>query len=151
MISDYLHNVRFTMNISYSFMRIEDYDEIYKLWESIQGLNLSNADEQDNINKYLSCNPKQSFVCKLSEKIIGTIMCGNDGRRAFIYHLAVLPEYRRQGIASELVHLAIDMQKQLGIDKCAVFILNDNINGKRFWSGVRFSKVQEAETMARNI
>jgi len=57
------------MNISYSFMRIEDYDEIYKLWESIQGLNLSNADERDNINKYLSRNPKQSFVSELLRKL----------------------------------------------------------------------------------
>ena len=36
------------MNISYGFMRIEDYDEIYKLWESIQGLNLNNTDGRDS-------------------------------------------------------------------------------------------------------
>jgi len=139
------------MDFLYSFMRIEDFDEIYKLWSSIQGLNLNKADEKESVSAYLLHNPNQSYVCKLSNKIIGTIMCGNDGRRAFIYHLAVLPEYQRKGIATELVRLAIDMQKQLGIDKCAVFILNENVYGKNFWSNLGFSKVQEAETMAKNI
>jgi len=139
------------MDFLYSFMRIEDFDEIYKLWSSIQGLNLNKADEKGSVNAYLLRNPNQSYVCKLSNKIIGTIMCGNDGRRAFIYHLAVLPEYQRKGIATELVRLAIDMQKQLGIDKCAIFILNENVYGKNFWSNVGFSKVQEAEIMAKNI
>jgi len=139
------------MDFLYSFMRIEDFDEIYKLWNSIQGLNLNKADEKESVSAYLLHNPNQSYVCKLSNKIIGTIMCGNDGRRAFIYHLAVLPEYQRKGIATELVRLAIDMQKQLGIDKCAIFILNENVYGKNFWSNLGFSKVQEAETMAKNI
>lgn len=139
------------MDFLYSFMRNEDFEEIYKFWSSIQGLNLNKADEKESINTYLLHNPNQSYVCKLSNKIIGTIMCGNDGRRAFIYHLAVLPEYRRKGIATELVRLAIDMQKQLGIDKCAIFILNENVYGKNFWSNVGFSKVQEAEVMAKDI
>ena len=139
------------MDFLYSFMRIEDFDEIYKLWSSIQGLNLNKADEKESVSAYLLHNPNQSYVCKLSNKIIGTIMCGNDGRRAFIYHLAVLPEYQRKGIATELVRLAIDMQKQVGIDKCAISILNENVYGKNFWSNLGFSKVQEAETMAKNI
>lgn len=139
------------MDFLYSFMQIEDFDEIYKFWSSIQGLNLNKADEIESINTYLLHNPNQSYVCKLSNKIIGTIMCGNDGRRAFIYHLAVLPEYRQQGIATELVRLAIDIQKQLGIDKCAIFILNENVYGKNFWSNVGFIKVQEAEVMTKNI
>jgi ribosomal protein S18 acetylase RimI-like enzyme len=92
-----------------------------------------------------------SFVCKLYGKIIGTIMCGNDGRRAFIYHLAVAPEERRRGIGAELVRLAIQEQKLLGIKKFALFILNNNTSGKEFWMRMGFSDVQEAGAMAKNI
>jgi len=66
-------------------------------------------------------------------------------------HLAVSPECRRQGIATELVHLAINKQKQLNIDKCALFILNENVLGKKFWTDIGFSIVHEAGVMAISI
>jgi len=132
-------------------MCIEDYDEMYALWQSIPGIGLNKADERENIRAYLLHNREQSFTCRLNGKIIGTIMCGNDGRRSFIYHLAVSPECRRQGIATELVRLAINRQKELNIDKCAIFILNDNALGKKFWTDMGFSIVNEAGTMAKSI
>lgn len=139
------------MSFIYSLMRIEDYDEMYALWQSIPGIGLNKADEQENIRAYLFHNREQSFLCKLNGKIIGTIMCGNDSRRAFIYHLAVSPEYRRHGIATKLVRLAINKQKQLNIDKCALFILNENILGKKFWTDMGFSIVHEAGVMVKSI
>ncbi|HBU11544.1 MAG TPA: GNAT family N-acetyltransferase [Clostridiales bacterium] len=139
------------MGITYSEMRITEYEELYALWRSIPEVRLSKADEKERIGAYLSRNPGQSFVCKADGRVVATVLCGNDGRRAFIYHLAVSPAYRRRGIATELVRLAINKQKLLGMDKCAVFILNENDTGKSFWSRVGFTAVQEAETMAKSI
>lgn len=139
------------MNFTYSIMRIEEYAEIYNLWRSIPGVGLNEADEQENIKAYLLRNPEQSFICESDGRIIGTIMCGNDGRRAFIYHLAVSPEYWHRGIATELVRLVIETQKSLGISKCVLFILNENEAGKNFWTHLGFSTPQEAGTMAKSI
>ena len=139
------------MEFVYTSMRIEDYDEIYTLWQSTSGIHLNKADKRDNLNMYLLRNKGQSYICKYENKIIGTIMCGNDGRRAFIYHLAVSSEYRRRGIATKLVHLAIEKQRALGIDKCALFILDNNGSGKEFWIHMGFLPVQEADAMAKDI
>ncbi len=139
------------MDIQYTRMHTEDYDESFALWQSIPGIRLNSADSVESINNYLARNPGQSFVCRRKGKIIGTVMCGNDGRRAFIYHLAVAPEHRRRGIGAELVRLAMMEQKQRGMDKCALFILNDNISGKEFWMHMGFSYVEEAAAMAKTI
>ncbi len=139
------------MNIEFEIMRIEDYDEIYALWGQTPGVRLIGFDSQAHIAAYLLRNPEQSFVCKGGGRIVGTILCGNDARRAYIYHLAVAEEYRRKGIGAELVRLALAKQKSLGIDKCALFVLNGNASGKRFWERMGFESLAIAQTMSIDV
>ncbi len=135
----------------YTPMRIGDYDQIYALWGATPGVRLIGFDSREHIEAYLIRNPEQSFVCKYDGKVIGTILCGNDARRAYIYHLAVAVEHRRKGIGGELVRLALAKQKSLGIDKCALFVLNDNASGKRFWEHMGFESYSIAQTMSIDI
>ena len=139
------------MDHVYRPMTINDYDEIYTLWESIPGVGLSESDSRNNISLYLSRNPGQSFVCKAGGKIIGTILCGNDGRRAYIHHTAIAPEHRRQGIATELVRLAMAAQKNCGMQKCHLFVFNENELGKMFWREVGFDQRQDIGIMSKNL
>ena len=136
---------------SYHPMTIADYNEAYALWKSIPGIGLSEADSRISIEMYLIRNPEQSFICKSDGKIVGTILCGNDGRRAYIHHTAVAPEYRRQGIASNLVCLALEAQKKCGIQKCHLFIINENGLGKAFWSKTEFTERLDIGIMSRNL
>lgn len=139
------------MEYTYHPMIIDDYNEIYALWKSVPGIGLSEADNRDNIAAYLLRNPGQSFVCKTKEQIVGTILCGNDGRRAYIHHTAVASEHRRQGIAAELVRLAMDIQKKSGLQKCHLFIFNENTLGKAFWREVGFAERQDIGMMSKNL
>jgi ribosomal protein S18 acetylase RimI-like enzyme len=132
-------------------MHVEDYDQVNGLWRSLPGVRLDQSDERGRFEAYLERNPKMSFVCELDSRVIGTILCGNDGRRAFIYHLAVAPEHRRNGIAAELLRLTEEKQKVLGMDKCVVFVLNENTLGKSFWTSRGFACHHEAETMSKRI
>jgi len=137
------------MSLTFTPMTIEDYDEIHSLWKTVPGIGLSEADSRENIEIYLSRNPEQNFVCKSSGKIVGTILCGNDGRRAYIHHTAVAPEYRRQGIAAELVRLAMNAQRKRGITKCHLFIFNENETGKAFWRKMGFETRQDIGIMSK--
>jgi ribosomal protein S18 acetylase RimI-like enzyme len=42
------------------------------------------------------------------------IIVGNDGRRGYIYHTAVNPQYRKQGIARSLVDTAMTALQEIG-------------------------------------
>ena len=132
-------------------MSIEDYDEVIELWQAIPGIGLSGADSRDNIDAYLSRNPEQSFVCIEAGRIVGTILCGNDGRRGFIHHTAVAPEHRRRGIGAELVRLAMGKQIECGIQKCHLTIFEENVLGKAFWREMGFYKRQDIEIMSKDL
>ncbi len=121
-------------------MIIDDYDEIYNLWMSCEGMGLNNLDDSRNgIDMFLKRNPDTCFVAENGNKIVGVIMVGNDGRRGYIYHTAVHPQYRKQGIASKLVHTALKALKQCGINKVALVVFDKNENGNQFWEKQGFT------------
>ncbi|WP_044478154.1 GNAT family N-acetyltransferase [Paenibacillus antibioticophila] len=115
-------------------MTINDYDGSIELWKRTEGMALSNADSRDSINYYLNRNIGMSFVCVDEEKIIGTILCGHDGRRGYIYHVAVDPKYRGQSLGKKLVENSLKKIELAGIDKCHIMVIADNEIGNKFWT-----------------
>lgn len=121
-------------------MTIVDYDSVYDLWINTPGMGLNNIDDsRDGIEKFLRRNPETCFVAETDGKIVGVIICGNDGRRGYIYHTAVLPDYRKQGIASELVESALSALEREGICKAALVIFEKNSLGNAFWESLGFT------------
>jgi ribosomal protein S18 acetylase RimI-like enzyme len=115
-------------------MKIEDYEQAFELWNQTEGMVLSDADSKEAVAYYLNRNPGMSFVCVEDGKIVGTILCGHDGRRGFIYHVAVDPQYRSQSIGQKLVSSSLDKLSSEGITKCHLMVLEANEIGNRFWA-----------------
>lgn len=121
-------------------MNKEDYDKVYELWLSCAGMGLNHLDDSKHgIEKFLNRNPDTCFVAENNEGIIGAIIVGNDGRRGYIYHTAVNPQYRKQGIASQLVDTAMEALKKCGINKVALVVFDRNQDGNLFWEKQGFS------------
>ncbi len=115
-------------------MTIDDYDAVYDLWMSCAGMGLNNLDDsRSGIDVFIKRNPGTCFVAENGDELVGVIMAGNDGRRGYIYHTAVHPKYRRQGIASQLVDAALQALKQCGIHKVALVVFDRNQGGNDFW------------------
>lgn len=121
-------------------MKISDYNEIYQLWQITSKRALSKADEKIQMERYLDHNAGMSQVAVIDGKIVGTVLAGHDGRRGFIHHMAVLPEYRRRGIGRALAQKAIEKIKAEGIDKTHIFCYKNNETGQSFWSNFGFSR-----------
>ncbi|MGN0427429.1 MAG: GNAT family N-acetyltransferase [Agathobacter sp.] len=120
-------------------MLIEDYEKVYELWMSCTGMGLNNLDDsKEGIEKFLNRNPDTCFVAQ-EDTIIGVIMAGNDGRRGYIYHTAVHPEYRKRGIAGQLVEKAMESLENLGIHKVALVVFDRNEVGNTFWEKQGFT------------
>lgn len=121
-------------------MVIDDYDEVYTLWTSCTGMGLNDLDDsREGINRFLKRNPDTCFVAECDNHIVGAIIVGNDGRRGYIYHTAVASQYRKQGIARQLVETAMQELKQCGINKVALVVFNKNENGNAFWEKLGFT------------
>ncbi|MCD7950067.1 MAG: GNAT family N-acetyltransferase [Erysipelotrichaceae bacterium] len=120
------------MNIR--IMTIEDYPSVYDLWLSCKGMGLNNIDDtKEGIDRFLYRNPDTCFVAEIDNEVVGAIMAGNDGRRGYIYHTAISPKCRHQGIASQLVDQAINALYELGISKVALVVFERNEEGNAFW------------------
>ncbi len=132
-------------------IHIDDYNEIYMLWSMTPGMGLSAADSKSNIERFLIRNRGLSFCYEKDDKIIGTALCGHDGRRGYIYHVTVLNEYRGRGIGNRLVNESLDGLKNAEINKCHLFVFNDITNGNHFWSTTGWSKREDIFVYSKNI
>ena len=120
-------------DVDISPLTIDAYDDVLRLWRSCEGVGLSEADLRENIRSYLDRNPGMSFVAKIDGTLAGAILCGHDGRRGYMHHLAVHPEYRRKGLGRLLVRTCLSALKQAGITKCHGLVFRDNSEGIAFW------------------
>ncbi len=122
-------------------MTIADYEKVYQLWLSCKGMGLNNLDDsEEGIAAFLKRNPNTCFVCEEREQMVGVILTGHDGRRGYVYHTAVHPEYRRCGIGSNLVKYALDALKAEGIHKVAMLVFAKNEAGNAFWESEGFTE-----------
>ncbi|MCD7731219.1 MAG: GNAT family N-acetyltransferase [Oscillospiraceae bacterium] len=121
-------------------MVINDYSDVYELWMSCKDMGLNNiVDSQKGVEKFLERNPETSFVALIQGKIVGVIMAGNDGRRGYIYHTAVSPLHRHQGIGKQLVDKALEALYKLDIIKVALVVFDKNDVGNAFWEKQGFT------------
>lgn len=120
-------------------MTMEDYDGVYELWvDAGMGLNTTD-DSREGIEKYLHRNPATSFVAVEDGRIIGAVLAGHDGRRGYIQHMTVKPEYRKKGIGARLVSHTMDALEKEGIKKVALVAFKKNDLGNGFWERIGFT------------
>lgn len=125
-------------------MTLSDYDAVYALWLSCRGMGLNDLDDsREGIERFLKRNPETCFVAEENEMIVGVIITGNDGRRGYIYHTAVSPRFRRNGIAKALVNAALKALKDLGINKTALVVFEKNADGNLFWESMGFTSRED--------
>lgn len=119
---------------------IADYDEVLALWQSVEGVGINDADSCENMTRFFERNPGLSFVATCDDTIVGAVICGHDGRRGYLNHLAVSPDYRRQGIGGRLVENCLAGLKAVGIQRCNIMVFNDNRHGIAFWRACGYAE-----------
>ena len=121
-------------------MLVNDYEEVYALWMSCSGMGLNDLDDsREGIAKFLTRNPDTCFVAIEQGGVVGVILAGHDGRRGYIYHTSVHPDYRKRGIATKLVNTAMKALEVCGINKVALVVFARNQGGNSFWERTGFT------------
>ena len=110
-----------------------DYDAVLALWQSSEGIGLNESDTREAIAAYLVRNPGFSLVAEVKGVIVGALLCGHDGRRGYLHHLAVASPHRRRGLGRTLVDESIARLRAQGITKCNIFLFANNAAGRAFW------------------
>ena len=114
-------------------MKPADYDAVFALWQACEGIGLNESDARRLIGLYLRRNRKLSLVAEVNDQLVGAVLCGHDGRRGYLHHLAVARGYRRRGIGRALVAECLARLHAEGIPKCNIFLFAANTAGRAFW------------------
>jgi ribosomal protein S18 acetylase RimI-like enzyme len=111
-----------------------DYEQVYKLWESIEkGVHVGRSDMPDEIKKKITRDPDLFLVAESDGKIIGSVIGGFDGRRGLIYHLAVSALYRGKRIGSCLMDEVESRLRAKGCLKCYLLVTEDNLEVAHYY------------------
>lgn len=122
-------------------MMIEDYEQLYALWRKIKGFAMRSIDDsKEGVERFLHRNPDTSVVAEKEGQLVGAILCGHDGRRGCLYHVCVDPDYRMQGIGTQMVVFAMTALKKEKISKVSLIAFTENDIGNTFWRRIGWTQ-----------
>jgi ribosomal protein S18 acetylase RimI-like enzyme len=121
------------------------------LWQRTEGMGLGSWDEAGPIGQFLERNPSLSVVAEADGRLVGAVLCGHDGRRGFLYHLAVDREFRGQGLGRKLAESCLDRLRALGLTRCHIVAYQTNAEGRRFWQHLGFRERPELLICSRDL
>jgi ribosomal protein S18 acetylase RimI-like enzyme len=129
-------------------MEMGDLAEVMQFWREMEGIGLSESDSYSALSAYLRRNPGLSWVVRNRDReLVGAVLCGHDGRRGTLHHLAVAREYRRKGIGRALVERCLSSLRELKILKCNLFLFSNNPEGEAFWKQIGWKMREDLSLM----
>ena len=130
---------------------MDDYDGAIALWNAVEGIEICEGDSREEIGDYLKRNPGLSRVAEADGKVVGVALCGHDGRRGWIYHLAIAPSHRRQKVGKLLLDSCVDGLRKVGLKRGIILVAGDNPGGHRFWLQNGWEDIDGAIAMTREL
>ena len=129
----------------------DDYASVYELWKiSGSGIQLRKSDEPEEIQKKIQRDPDLFLVAEVNGEIIGSVLGGFDGRRGMVYHLAVIPAYRNQGVGSALMRMLEKKLREKGCLRTYMLVTKDNQEAIRFYENHGW-KQMELYILGKNL
>ena len=122
-------------------MTESDYDEVHALWLTIRGFGIRALDDsREDIQRFIRRNPTTSVVARADGRIVGSILCGSDGRQGALYHVCVARDFRRRGIGTRMVAACVQQLRLMGINRVALIAFTRNEAGNAFWRKIGWTE-----------
>lgn len=127
-----------TLPIQLRPLHADDFPRLMKLWQAAKTIVIRESDTEETFRRFLQRNPKSSFAAYAGTRMVGSVLAGHDGWRGYLYHMAVKPDYRERGIASQLINAAVHQLREEGISKVHCLVKKDNLIAQQFWEACSF-------------
>ena len=137
------------MPLLYRPITADDYAAAIALWNATPGVRTTETREM--FERILERNPGCGCVAMSENQLVGAVLCGHDGRRGYLYHLAVAEAYRRRGIAQTMVEHCLAALKGVAIEKCSIFLFTENASGLAFWSHLGWQERIDLRVLAKDL
>ena len=115
--------------------KIEYYGEVVELWRKA-GIEMVSSDMIDEVTRVLNRNPDLFLIGKAQEKVIAVVIGAFDGRRGYVHHLAVDPDYQKMGFGKTVMGGLIEQFRKMNIHKVHLFIEKSNRAVVEFYKNI---------------
>lgn len=132
-------------------MRPDDYYQIKEASLKIEEIRLADFEDKEWHSNFIKMNNELCFVATTNDEITGFVYCGSDGRKATIYHLAVLEKYRKQNIGRMLMDNVETGIKNRNITKAQLLILATNPKVVDFYEKLGWKVRDDVILMSKGI
>ncbi len=129
----------------------DDYDAAIRLWRRVEGLEIAEGDDREGLAQFLRRNRGLSRVAIDGAAIVGVALCGHDGRRGHVYHLAVDPAYQRCGLGRRLLDECLNGLRSAGVKRVIIMVADDNQRGAEFWKRQGWEEISGAILMGIDL
>ncbi len=129
-----------------------DIADARRLWASVEGVELAEGDAPEEIARYLARNSALSTVAVADDgRLLGAVLCGHDGRRGFVYHLAVDAAHRGEGIGRAVMQRSLNALKAEGVKRVLLLVSVENAGGEMFWRREGWGEMSFAKPMGIDL
>jgi N-acetylglutamate synthase len=128
-----------------SAMQMTDYEDVMALWSACEGVRVNETRQE--LERILDRNPGLSATIRVGNRLAAAVLCCHDGRRGYLYHLGVAAEFRKLGVAREL----LQKLKGEGISRCTIFVIAGNESGEAFWRRTGWRERIDLKLFARDL
>jgi len=130
---------------------IGDYEAAVELWKRVEGLDIAEGDDRESIGRFLKQNRGLSRIATAGSTVVGAALCGHDGRRGYIYHLAVDPNYQGRRLGKQLVDECLEGLRRAGLERANILVAKDNPRGLEFWRHTGWEDLDGAAAMGIDL
>jgi ribosomal protein S18 acetylase RimI-like enzyme len=117
--------------------RSEEVVAVLELWQQADATP-SVTDNADDLRRAVANAPANVLVAEVEGQIVGSIIGTFDGWRGNIYRLAVLPSYRRRGVARALVAEVEKWLARQGAKRITALVEKNHPWATGFWQAVGY-------------
>lgn len=121
-----------------------DGEEVRELWVA-SGIRIRPGDDDDSLERFATRNPGMFLVAEEDGRLVGSALAGWDGRRGWLYHVAVRPDARRRRVGRGLVERLEARLREVGCPKVNLIVWSDNEDGMRFWESLGYARETTVE------
>ena len=131
--------------------KISDYEAALELWTKVEGIEIAEGDDREDVQRFVNQNSTLSRVAEDAGKLVGVALCGEDGRRGYIYHVAVEPGYQQKGLARRLVSECLEGLRSRGLKRALILVAAENPGAQAFWQRCGWEEVPGAKVMGVDL
>ena len=121
-----------------------DGDRLRTFWLAC-GIRIRPGDDDEHLLAFGARNPGLFLLAEEDRHLVGSALAGWDGRRGWLYHVAVHPDERRRGIGRRLVALLESRLRERGCPKVNLIVWDKDERAMAFWSAVGYARAQTVE------